>query len=134
MTEQGGTHNSIGDTTVHGTAFQARDVDHVVINHYATPAPATAGPTEALHAWAREVAESPLWRRVPERRDGSPLQDVARDIATALAALHDEAEWESTGDPWWDRPFATRFHGQISQLVCAEGAPTGTSSPPRSCS
>ncbi|EKX68878.1 wHTH domain-containing protein [Streptomyces ipomoeae] len=123
MTERGGTDNSISDATVHGTAFQARDVDQVVINHFAAPAPPNAAPTEGLHAWTREVAHSPLWRRVPESRDASLLQGTARDIATVLAALHDEAEWESTGDPWWDRSFATRFHGQISQLVCAEGAP-----------
>ncbi|MET9848536.1 wHTH domain-containing protein [Streptomyces ossamyceticus] len=125
MTDPGGANNSINDTTVHGTAFQARDVDQVVINHYATPAPAsTDGPTDTLlPGWAREVAESPLWQRLPPTRDPAPFRAAARDIAAALAALHDDTEWEATGDPWWDRSFPTRFHGQLSQLLCAEDAP-----------
>ncbi|MEU6805973.1 wHTH domain-containing protein [Streptomyces neyagawaensis] len=127
MTDPGGANNSINDTTVHGTAFQARDVDQVVINHYATPAPtSTDGPTDTpLPGWAREVADSPLWRRLPPTRDPAPFRAAARDIAAALAGLHDETEWEATGDPWWDRSFPTRFHGQIGQLLCAEGAPDG---------
>ncbi|MFF7262120.1 hypothetical protein ACFZCL_17800 [Streptomyces sp. NPDC008159] len=125
MTDPGGANNSINDTTVHGTAFQARDVDQVVINHYATPAPnSTDGTTDTpLSGWAREVADSPLWQRLPPTRDPAPLRTAARDIAAALAALHDETEWEATGDPWWDRSFPTRFHGQLSQLLCAEDAP-----------
>lgn len=124
MTDAGGANNSVNDTTVHGTALQARDVDHVVINNYAAPtAPSTVGPMETPHPWACEVADSPLWRSAPPARDASPFQGAARDIAAALAVLHDEAEWGATGDPWWDHSFATRFHGQISQLVCAEDAP-----------
>lgn len=63
MTDPGGATNSINDATVHGTAFQARDVDQVVINHYAAPTPAsTDGPTDTLlSGWAREVADPPLW-------------------------------------------------------------------------
>ncbi|WP_420877268.1 HD domain-containing protein, partial [Streptomyces neyagawaensis] len=127
MTDPGGANNSINDTTVHGTAFQARDVDQVVINHYATPTPtSTDGPTDTpLPGWAREVADSPLWQRLPPNRDPAPFRAAARDIAAALAALHDETEWEATGDPWWDRSFPTRFHGQLGQLLCAEGAPDG---------
>jgi hypothetical protein len=127
VTDPGGANNSINDTTVHGTAFQARDVDQVVINHFATPAPASAdGTTDTLlPGWAREVADSPLWQRLPPTRDAAPFRAAARDIAAALAALHDETEWEATGDPWWDRSFPTRFHGQLSQLLCAEDAPDG---------
>ncbi|WP_107464709.1 hypothetical protein [Streptomyces sp. MA5143a] len=61
MTDPGGANNSINDTTVHGTAFQARDVDQVVINHYATPAPdSTDGPTDSqLPGCARRTRPTP---------------------------------------------------------------------------
>ncbi|MGW0705948.1 wHTH domain-containing protein [Streptomyces sp. NPDC002643] len=127
MTERGGTDNSINDTTVHGTAFQARDVGQLVINHYATPAPPTAAPTEALHPWVREIDGSQLWQRVPETqnrfsetRDGEAFRGAARVLAGALGALHDEAERTfADDDPWWDRGLTKRFHGHISRLARA---------------
>ncbi|MER6010240.1 wHTH domain-containing protein [Streptomyces bluensis] len=130
MTDPGGANgansgagNTISGGTVHGSAVQARDVASLVINQYGSAAPAAEPPS--AHAWAREVANSPLWDRIPEGRDATASRDAARAIASVLAALHDEGERELTGDPgdpWWDRPFATRFHGETSQLVCAEGA------------
>ncbi|WP_194238782.1 wHTH domain-containing protein [Streptomyces spongiae] len=124
MTDPGGAHNSISDTTVHGAALQARDVASVVINNYPAPASPVDEPARSPHAWVGEVADSPLWRAVPEGRDPSgAMLSAAREVASVLAVLHDEGERELTGDPrdpWWDRSFASRFHDEISLLVCAE--------------
>lgn len=103
---------------IHGGLTQA----HTVNNYYAAPPPPVEGAGDAPHDWAREVAGSPLWERVPEGRDRDPVRAAACDIASALAALHDEDARELADDPWWDQAFAVRFHGRVSQLVPATAA------------
>ncbi|MFF6781496.1 hypothetical protein [Streptomyces sp. NPDC012510] len=132
-TERGGTANRISGGTVNGPAIQAENIGSVEahVHHHWTSPPAPAEPAAEPGAWVREVADSPLWRALPEGSDASGTAlSAACDIAATLAVLHDEAERALVGvaerasaDPWWDRSFGSRFHGQICQLVCAESGP-----------
>ncbi|MER6351290.1 hypothetical protein ABT186_05445 [Streptomyces sp. NPDC001634] len=120
MTERGGTDNRISGGTVNGSPVQAQSVGSVEIHHHYGLPSSPAAPEEAPHPWVSQVAQPYLWTRIPQDRDSAPTLAAARDIASVLAALHDDGERQLADDPWWDRGFAGRFLGHIVQLVCSD--------------
>ncbi|KPI21859.1 hypothetical protein OK074_7288 [Actinobacteria bacterium OK074] len=115
MTERGGADNTFSGGTNNGTAIQAQSVGVVNVYPQAPPPPE---PPVLAHPWAEAVALPQLWSCLPEGRDDGRAREAATRVATALAALHDEAAAELTDtDPWWDPDFAPRFLVQTVQIL-----------------
>ena len=116
MTDRHETNNAARDVREGAALIQARDIGHVILN-----SGAEAGPEPERDPWVATVAESRVWRHVPEGRDTEPFRAAVVEFVRSLVPLRDEAQERLREDPWLDPGVPLRFHDRLTQLLGSPG-------------
>ncbi|UED83820.1 HD domain-containing protein [Streptomyces profundus] len=111
---QDGTRNVVGGNASVGGLVQAQTVGSV--HFHGQQPPAAPVPVDP---WARAVADSPVWRRIPSDREHTDHRRAAVATAVELARLRDASSEPLAEDPWSDEGFPHRFLENLGRLLDA---------------